>query len=255
MVTTLGVVEVQPAVESLARNSPLAGIARRRFGGKTLLEWVVRRVGDSQRIAQIVVLAGADPMSRGLAELSPPDVRTFISRECDPLARLAHAVRELRPDGVVWVSVSTPFVDPVLLDRLVTCAASEEKCHYVGYCFSDGRPALESKMGMFSEWCLGEAILKADREAKASADRLQPTRFVVGHPERFHVRFLPAPPKLDRDDLCLAIQDEEDWEHVETILDALGPESLDWQYIMALLDRHPQLGRHSGTTAHAEALA
>ncbi|HZL89199.1 MAG TPA: NTP transferase domain-containing protein [Pirellulaceae bacterium] len=243
MVTTLGVVEVQPAVESLSLKSPLAGIARRRFGGKTLLEWVVRRVGDAQRLSQIVVVAGDDLLTRTLAELAPADVRTYVSRAEDPLGRLADVAREFQPDAVVRLSVSTPFVDPVLLDRLITVGINDDECDYVGYRFGDGRPAVESKMGVFSEWCRTKAILRADREARHAEDRQHPTRYLHGHGEKFTLRFLPAPAKLDRDDLCLAIHDEEDWEHVELILDALGPESLDWQYIMALLDRHPYLAR------------
>ena len=243
MVTTLGVVEVQPAVESLSLKSPLAGIARRRFGGKTLLEWVVRRVGDAQRLSQIVVVAGDDPLTRSLAELAPSDVRTYVSRAEDPLGRLADVAREFQPDAVVRLSVSTPFVDPVLLDRLITVGVNDDECDFAGYRFGDGRPAVESKMGVFSEWCRSKAILRADREARQRADRLRPSRYLHSNPEKFSLRFLPAPAKLDRDDLCLAIHDEEDWEHVELILDALGPESLDWQYIMALLDRHPYLAR------------
>ena len=243
MVTTLGIVEVLPAVEGLSLKSPLAGIARRRFGGKTLLEWVVRRVGDSQQLSQIVVLCGDDPLSRSLAELAPSDVRSYVSGGKDPLARLADAAGEFRCDAVVPLSVSTPFVDPVILDRLVAVAAGEEGCDYAGYCRCDGRPAAETRMGVFSEWCSAEAILRADRDAKRPEERQTATRHIFSHPERFVLRQLPAPAKLDRDDLCLAIQDEEDWEHVELILDALGPESLDWQYIMSLLDRHPDLGR------------
>jgi spore coat polysaccharide biosynthesis protein SpsF len=243
MVTTLGVVEVQPAVESLSLKSPLAGIARRRFGGKTLLEWVVRRVGDAQRLSQIVVVAGDDILTRSLADLAPSDVHTYVSRAEDPLGRLADVAREFQPDAVVRLSVGTPFVDPVLLDRLITVGVNDDECDCAGYRFGDGRPAVESKMGVFSEWCRTKAILRADREARQPADRQYPTRFLHAHPEMFSLRFLPAPAKLDRDDLCLAIHDEEDWEHVELILDALGPESLDWQYIMALLDRHPHLGR------------
>lgn len=243
MVTTLGVVEVQPAVESLSLKSPLAGIARRRFGGKTLLEWVVRRVGDAQRISQIVVIAGDDPLNRSLAELAPSDVHTFVSRADDPLGRLADAAREFRCEAVVRLSVSTPFVDPILIDRLITVGANEDSCDYAGYRLSDGRPAVESKVGVFSEWCRTAAVLQADREARHPEDRRSPARYLYSHPEKFALQLLPAPAKLDRDDLCLAIHDEEDWEHVELILDALGPESLDWQYIMALLDRHPDLGR------------
>ena len=53
----VGIVEVQPAVEGLADNSPLAGMARRRFGGKTLLEWVVRRMSDAERLDGVLVLS------------------------------------------------------------------------------------------------------------------------------------------------------------------------------------------------------
>src|SRR5438270_49646 len=116
MVTTLAVVEVQPAIEHLRPDSPLAGMARRRFGGKSLLEWVVRRVSEADSISGIWVLAGDDTFSQ---------------------------------------------------------------------------------------------------------------------------RMLAVPPRLDRDDLRLAIRDEEDWEELQLILDALGPESLDWQFIASLLDRQP----------------
>ncbi len=242
MGTTLGVVEVQPAVEGLSLKSPLAGIARRRFGGKTLLEWVVRRVGDAQKVSKIVVVAGDDSLSRSLAELVPADVQSYVSGAPDALGRLAEAVREFPCDGAVRLSVSTPFVDPILIDRLVTVAASSDDCDYAGYRLSDGRPAVESKIGVFAEWCGAPAILQADREARQE-ERRSATRYLYSHPEKFALQLLPAPAKLDRDDLCLAIHDEEDWEHVELILDALGPESLDWQYIMALLDRHPYLGR------------
>jgi spore coat polysaccharide biosynthesis protein SpsF (cytidylyltransferase family) len=243
MSTTLGVVEVQPAVDGLSLKSPLAGIARRRFGGKTLLEWVVRRLGDAQRVSKIVVAAGVDPLTRSLAELAPADVQPFFSEAEDPLGRLADVVRAFPCDGVVRLSVSTPFVDPILMDRLITVGLNGDGCDYAGYRLSDGRPAVESKMGVFSEWCSAAGVLRADREARRPEDRKSPTCYLYSNPDKFAVQLLPAPAKLDRDDLCLAIQDEEDWEHVEIILDALGPESLDWQYIMALLDRHPDLGR------------
>ena len=56
MATTLAVVELWPAIHGLSPRSPLAGIARRRFAGKTLLEWLVRRVSDAISLDQIVSL-------------------------------------------------------------------------------------------------------------------------------------------------------------------------------------------------------
>ncbi len=39
----------------------------------------------------------------------------------------------------------------------------------------------------------------------------------------------------------LAVDTEEDWEHAQTIYEALGPEALDWQRIAGLLEQQPAL--------------
>jgi spore coat polysaccharide biosynthesis protein SpsF len=218
----LGIVEVQPAVEGLSEKSPLAGMARRRFGGKSLLEWVVRRMSDADRLDGVVVLAGDDPFSRGLG-------------------RFAAAVRHFQCSAAVRLSVSQPFVDPILIDRLLALVASGNTCDYASFALADGRPVTQARLGVFAEWCRGEAILLANRLARRDHERADATRFLHWHPEIFAIRLFPVPPQLDRDDVRLAIQDEEDWEHVQLILDALGPESLDWQFITALIDRQPTI--------------
>jgi spore coat polysaccharide biosynthesis protein SpsF len=237
----LGIVEAQPSIVGLSDKSPLAGMARRRFGGKTLLEWVVRRISDADRLDGVVVLAGGDPFSRKLVAHVPADVRVFFSSEPDPLGRFAAAVRHFECSAVVRLSVSQPFVDPILIDRLLTLVASGNTCDYASFALADGRPVMQSQLGMFAEWCRGEAVLLANRLARRDHERADATRFLHSHPEIFAIRLFPVPPQLDRDDVRLAIQDEEDWEHVQLILDALGPESLDWQFITALIDRQPTI--------------
>ncbi|MEX2173117.1 MAG: NTP transferase domain-containing protein [Pirellulaceae bacterium] len=249
----LGIVEVHPALAHLPEKSPLAGMARRRFGGKTLLEWVVRRVSDTDQLGGVVVLAGNDPLSRSLVEHCPPDVHVFHAAADDALGRFAAAVRHFQCRAAVRLNVVHPFVDPVLIDRLVLSVANGHGCDYASYCFSDGRPVMQSKLGIFSEWCRGEAVLLADRIARRPDERNDAMRFLYSHPEIFALKLIEVPPRLDRDDLRLAIQDEEDWEHVQLILDALGPESLDWQYITSLLDRQPLLRARMATRNRAEA--
>ena len=124
MVTTLAVVEVHPAVEDLRPGSPLAGIARRRFGGKSLLEWVVRRVSEAERISGIVVLAGDDSLAKSLCATCPPDARVFHASADDALGRLAEVVRMFPCKGLVRLNVSNPFIDPDLIDRLVAAAVT-----------------------------------------------------------------------------------------------------------------------------------
>jgi spore coat polysaccharide biosynthesis protein SpsF (cytidylyltransferase family) len=114
---------------------------------------------------------------------------------------------------------------------------------------------MQSPVGVFAEWCRGEAVLLANRLARRPQERADATRFLHMHPEIFAIRFLPVPMQLDRDDVRLAIRDEEDWEHVQLILDALGPESLDWQFITALLDRQPSIRERMACRNREEAEA
>jgi spore coat polysaccharide biosynthesis protein SpsF len=134
-----------------------------------------------------------------------------------------------------------PFVDPELIDRLVRTAGSNTGCDYIGYFLLDGRPAVLSKVGLFAEWCRAEAIERAAKEAKSAADRDEPTRYIYSHPDQFQLRFIPVPATLDRHDVRLAMDVEEDWELAHIIFDALGPEGLDWHRIAALLDQQPWL--------------
>src|SRR5687767_2527915 len=177
MATTLAAVEIWPAIDDLSVRSPLAGMARRRFAGKTLLEWVVRRVSDALSIDQIVALAGEDPLSQSLLAHCPPDIAVVSTPAADPLGRLAAVAREISCTGVVRLNVSHPFVDPDLIDRLVA-AATNSACDYAGYLLGDGRPAIESRVGVFAEWCSAKALLRADRLAKLPEDREMATRFL-----------------------------------------------------------------------------
>lgn len=243
MFNTLGVVEFPHCFSQGGLNTHSVSLTRRRFGGKSLLEWVVRRVTDSQRLDGVIAIVANVPDYVQIAQLVPPDVPIFINREPDPLAGFSAALREFPAEAVVRVSVDSPFVDPTLIDRLVTVAESHPGCDYIGYCSRDGRPAIQSRLGVFAEWCRARSILQANRETADPRDRQEAARYLYSHPEKFSLRLISVPPELDRDDVRLTIQVDEDWEHAQEIFEALGPESLDWQRIAGLLTQQPALRR------------
>ena len=234
MAITLGVVELLPPNETSAAG-PMFGMARRRFAGKSLLEWVVRRMSDAEQLRQLYILTPDTEPCRTLAECAPPDVRLHFSTEGDSLSRLADFCQHHRCEGIVRLSVAQPFVDPALVDRLVISAHGSD---YAAYHGESRDLACGSPVGVFAEYFSVTGILKADREAR-DAERQDPRQFFLAHPEMFLLKFLAVPKQLDRDDLRLLIETEEDWEHVQLVFDALGPECLDWQYITNLLDRQP----------------
>jgi len=210
------------------------------LGYKPLLEWVVRRVSESLLLERVVVLV--DPaQSELIRRLAPADVPIEVGRGPDPLARFAATLRRYDAEEVVRIRLSSPFVDPQLIDRLVGTARSHPGIDYVGYAAHHGGPAVLAQLGLFAEWCRAESLAQADREAKTAADRADVTRYICAHPELFRLRLVPVPPQLDRDDLRLTVRSEEDWEHAQIIFEALGSEELEWQRIAELLDQQPTL--------------
>jgi spore coat polysaccharide biosynthesis protein SpsF len=235
MLHALGIVEARPASDLRKGN------VARRLGGKPLLEWVVRRLTDCQRLDQVIVLVGCGLDEQFVSELVPPDVPVFAGPGPDMLARYQAALQAYPAESLIRIGADSPFVDPVLVDRLVNTADEHPECDYIGYCRRDGLRAILSRVGIFAEWCRSTALLRAGREVSSAVDRQEPLHYLVSHPETFAVRLIPAPPGLDRDDVRLTVDSEEDWEHVQTIYEALGPEALDWQRIAGLLEQQPAL--------------
>jgi spore coat polysaccharide biosynthesis protein SpsF (cytidylyltransferase family) len=244
MLSTLGVVDVHA----------LAGhpLAARRLGNCSLMEWVVRRVSEAQLLERVLVLMDDEREHQRVGRLLPPHVLRYDTPHADPLARMAAAAVEHQADAVVHVDIGHPFIDPVLLDRLVSTAVAAPKADYISYCLSDGRPAILSRLGVFGQWCRTDALVRADHEAQDPRQRRDVFAHVRSHPERFSMRLIPVPPSLDRPDLRLAINGQEDWHQAEMIFEALGSEGLDWQRITGLLDQQAESREYLATQEHGK---
>lgn len=235
MVETLGVIEVRP--DAPQANSKLA----RKLGGKSLLEWIVRRVTDCEQLSAVVVLVHTSREFEQVRELVPPDVQIVVGHGRDPLEQWESLVKSNNAHGIVRICADSPFVDPVLIDRLVTTARSNPSCDYIGYCSTTGQRALLLPLGLSAEWCACSALRRAAREAIRHDERQHATRYIFSHPETFHIRLVPVPAELDRPDVRLKIRHEEDWEHAQVIHEALGGDDWDWQRIAGLLEDQPAL--------------
>lgn len=245
MIETLGIVQ--------ARHEAVLATLGRKLGGKSLLEWVVRRSTDCQSVDQLVVVLGDTELDVVAARLVPPDVPVFLSERVDMLGRVAAAIAAHPAQAVVRICADNPFIDPVLVDRLATAARRGGPWDYVGYCSADGQPAVVSPLGVYAEWFLAESLLLADRQATSTLDREQVTRFIYTQPDKFRVQLIPVPLELDREDVRLKIHVEEDWENAQVIYEALGPDEWDWQRIAGLLDHQPALRKRMAVLNRKEA--
>ena len=234
MLKTLGI------VDACFRSSPARSRASRRLGGKSVLEWIVRRATDCLQLSGVIVVTSDAAENQFVPKLVPPDVPVYVAGKRDALGCLAAALEKYPAQAAVRIGTSYPFIDPLLIDRLVATAARHEECDYVSYCSRDGRPAILSPVGVYAEWCCAEALRRASRLARTKLDREEPTRYLYSHPETFRIRLIPVPEQIDREDVRLCVDVEEDFDHAVAIFEALGPE-LDYQRIAALLHHQPAL--------------
>ena len=76
----------------------------------------------------------------GLRPLVPSDVPIFFDEGNDALARFTRALEQYQAEAVVRVGGDNLFIDPALIDRLVTTAESTGNCDYASYaCTTGGR--------------------------------------------------------------------------------------------------------------------
>ena len=196
---------------------------------------------DCQQLDGVVVLSGPEARNQLIGDLVPADVPVVFSSRPDCLAGFAEVLEKYPAESAVRISGGDPFVDPFLVDRLVVTAFGQSHCDYVSYCSRDGRPAILSSVGVYAEWFRTEALRLADRKATLPDDRRNPTRYIYSHPEFFCLRLIPTPERIDRDDVRLTLDIEEDWDNALAIFDAIDPDEVEWQRIANLLDHQPAM--------------
>lgn len=249
MLKTLGI------VDACYGSSPARARASRRIGGKSVLEWVVRRATDSQQLDGVLVVTSGAAENGVVARLVPSDVPVFVGPKSDPLSCLRAALDEYRCESVVRIGSHFPFVDPMLLDRLVIDAEGHPDCDYLSYCCRNGQPAILAPVGLYAEWFRSKALQRVAKMTTAEPDRQSVTGYFYAHPEQFNLRLIPVPDAIDREDVRLTVDIEEDWENTLTIFEALGPEELDWQRIAELLDHQPALRKRMAALNRVHASA
>jgi hypothetical protein len=98
MLGTLGIVQLYLAHLPAEQVRRTEQFLRRQLLGKTLLEWIVRRATEAQRLDGVIVLAGPGEAEARLAALVPADVPVYFSDAADPgrMRQGARAVSQRR---------------------------------------------------------------------------------------------------------------------------------------------------------------
>ena len=236
MLKTLGIVKGTLLTEKQRRH------LSRRLAGKSVLECVVRQLTDCELLDQVIVLTDKADNGEWVHSLTPVDIPVFSSEKETTVAALVETLGHHPAESCVFVGADWPFLDPTLVDQLVQAAMETEiPCDYAAYqfmneFFSAGRP-----FGLFPEWYRTASLFIAAGQAEDEVHRQLPGCFFLDHQASFEVELLPAPAGLDRIDIRFTCDQEDDWENILAIHDALGTEDFDWRKLSNLLHHQPHI--------------
>jgi spore coat polysaccharide biosynthesis protein SpsF (cytidylyltransferase family) len=173
----------------------------------------------------------------------------FETDAADRLARVCDCLREYPAKGIVNLRLDCPLLDPCLVDRLVSSIGEGERVDYATFRSAERagedrlQALLHAQLGLFAEYFRSDVLHQLNRSLRNPDQRRDFGSYICAHPEQFVLRLVSLPRELDRADLRLSLRHQDDWDHAEQIVEALGAEDLDWQRIVALLQRQPHLRR------------
>jgi spore coat polysaccharide biosynthesis protein SpsF (cytidylyltransferase family) len=207
-------------------------IAMRRFHGLSLLERCVRRLSESTTLDQIVI-TGLPSYLNQLQTASLCGAKWMPSLASDSFGRVREVAERTQACWLVLVSPTCPFLDPSLLDRLITSAWARPEADYVGFIASQHPRRNLAHLGLVAEICTRRSLQQVvERRLDSQAEVPQILR---AHPNVFQMRLIPLPPALDRADLRFALENNDDWDQASAYLEAAG-EDLTWQRLVELSD-------------------
>jgi spore coat polysaccharide biosynthesis protein SpsF (cytidylyltransferase family) len=224
-------------------------MANRFLGGKPLIDWVLRRASDAEQLQGIVVILPSDAGLESFKRNLSCGVMVFETDAEDRLARVCECLREFPSRGIVNLRLDCPLLDPCLVDRLISSIGVAERVDYATFRSAErvGENRLQSllraQLGLFAEYFRSDVLQQLNRTLTNPEQRRDFGSYICSHPEQFVLRLVSLPRELDRADLRLSLRHQDDWDHAEQIVEALGDDQLDWQRIVALLQRQPHLRR------------
>ena len=198
----------------------------RAIGRQSLLEWTVQRLTESS-LLDAIAITGASYFSSAVLQMNLMSAKWYPSTATCPLGRCINVAKSAQANWIVLVQNNCPFVDPILVDRLVAAAWATPTSDMISF-VSPSRPGYSLQgLGIVAQVCRRRALRRLAGRTDTNDDR-DVTKLIHSMPELFHARYLPLPASLDREGLRWALETEDDWEKAHMLLDA-NTESIDYR--------------------------
>jgi spore coat polysaccharide biosynthesis protein SpsF len=209
----------------------------RHLEGKSVLEWVVRQMTDSELLDGVVVVAEEGHRGDLVRKLSPFDVPVFSTKAQDTATAVQDTLEHFSAESCVLIGADWPFLDSELIDRLIRTARKTENCDYAAYqsmneVFSAGRP-----YGLIPEWYRSSSIRGLASKSSDPLHRQMPGTFFLDNKHRYQAALIQVPAGLDKvEEMKFTFNEDEDWDSILELHSALGMDVLESDKVGNLLD-------------------
>ncbi len=242
MVASIKSVAVIDLGDCTAAAQRCARFAQRSIKGQSLISRMVRRISESQLVQHVVVSGIGLPST--ILTSGIPGATVINHPRSHVIERLALAADRTDTDWVAYISGNRPFVDPVLIDRLLGEAKRHSDCDYLGYFSTGGGWERMQRLGLAGEICHADAL----RRLRRNLDRLaycgedaSVAAYFQDAPGAYQMRFVPVPPELDRSDLRFAVECEKDWDDVQMLCESVASDETQWQPLATIVLSNPTM--------------
>jgi len=206
-------------VQARTGSSRLPGKVLMLLAGRPVLDHVVTRVSAAERIDEVVVATTDLPGDDAISDYCRDGGWTCVrGSESDVLSRYALAVRESGAGIVARVTSDCPLFSPRILDAMLA-AFDPDSMDYM----STNWPERTFPVGLDCEVMRADALLAIADTATDLYDREHVTPHFYRNPDRYRLAGHRCEPSLA---------------HLSITLDT----SQDYQRLVTLLERHPELG-------------
>lgn len=219
-----------------------ARFAQRNIKGQPLISRMARRISESQLVQNVVVSGIGLPST--ILTSGMPGATILDQPHSHVIERLALAADRTGADWVVFLSGNRPFVDPVLIDRLLCEAKRHSDCDYFGFFSAGGGWERMQHLGLAGEICHADAL----RRLRRNLDRLSYcgedaslAAYFQDAPGIYQMRFIPVPAELDRADLRFAVETENDWDDIQMLCETVASDDTQWQPLATIVLGNPDL--------------
>ncbi len=211
----------------------LPGKIMMSLGGQSLLGWITDRVKLANLIDEIWLATTTNPIDDVAAEEGEKNnILVYRGGEEDVLDRFYQVSLISKPEVLVRVTADNPFTSPKLINTAIAKIITED-CDYVTF--------KNIPLGSGVEVFKNNALNIAAQQAVSEADKEHVTRYIKNRPDLFSIAVIEAEGKLERPDIRLTVDTEEDYMLARAICYFLGKESIDLEKIIDLFEEQPWL--------------